>query len=202
MDPIQTENYKDYTINIYIDNNPINPRENDNCGKMICFHKRYDLGDKHDYNSKDYNSWDEISKAITKDNDVAVILPLYLYDHSGITINTTGFSCSWDSGQVGFIFATKDLIRDVFGIKNVTKKHKDKAKNILLAEVKIYDKYIRGEYYGYSITDPDGKDDKSCWGFDDIDATIDDVKIEIDGLIEENKNAENPNQLLMDLNDC
>ena len=27
-----------------------------------------------------------------------VILPLYLYDHSGITMNTTGFSCPWDSG--------------------------------------------------------------------------------------------------------
>ena len=33
-------------------------------------------------------------------NSVAIVQPLYLYDHGGITMNTTGFSCSWDSGQV------------------------------------------------------------------------------------------------------
>ena len=37
-----------------------------------------------------------------------LMLPLYLYDHSGITMNTTGFSCPWDSGQVGWIYAFKE----------------------------------------------------------------------------------------------
>ncbi len=36
-----------------------------------------------------------------------VILPLYLYDHSGITMSTGAFSCRWDSGQVGWIYAEK-----------------------------------------------------------------------------------------------
>ena len=27
--------------------------------------------------------------------DNVVCLPLYLYDHGGITMNTTGFACSW-----------------------------------------------------------------------------------------------------------
>ena len=44
-----------------------------------------------------------------------VILPLYLYDHSGITMNTTGFSCPWDSGQVGWIYADADCIKKEYG---------------------------------------------------------------------------------------
>jgi len=41
-----------------------------------------------------------------------VILPLYLYDHGGITMNTGGFSCRWDSGQVGWIYASKESLID------------------------------------------------------------------------------------------
>ena len=42
--------------------------------------------------------------------DGFVFLPLYLFDHSGITMNTSGFSCPWDSGQVGWIFCTPDIL--------------------------------------------------------------------------------------------
>ena len=38
--------------------------------------------------------------SLVEQMDGMVILPLYLYDHSGITMNTCGFSCPWDSGQV------------------------------------------------------------------------------------------------------
>ena len=47
-----------------------------------------------------------------------VILSLYLYDHSGITMNTTGFSCPWDSGQVGWIYADADCIKKA-GISSI-----------------------------------------------------------------------------------
>lgn len=39
-----------HTLFIEHDDDPPNPREDyDNFGKMICFHKRYSLGDKHNY---------------------------------------------------------------------------------------------------------------------------------------------------------
>ena len=41
-----------------------------------------------------------------------VLLPLYLYEHGGMTMNTRGYSCSWDSGQVGFIYASKETFRN------------------------------------------------------------------------------------------
>ena len=91
-----------------------NPRSWDNLGKMVCFHGRYDLGDKHDYNHNNYNGWEEMKNSITKEEDVAVILPLYLYDHSGITMNTTGFSCNWDMDKlVGHLFQKRKSVKNM-----------------------------------------------------------------------------------------
>jgi len=45
-----------------------------------------------------------------------VILPLYLYDHGGITMSTNPFSCPWDDGgQVGWIYASKQKFIDETG---------------------------------------------------------------------------------------
>jgi len=62
-----------------------------------------------------------------------VILPLYLYDHSGITMNTTGFSCPWDSGQVGWIYADADCIKKEYG--KVTPETINKARTVMNGEV-------------------------------------------------------------------
>ena len=36
-----------YVLVIQQDDSPSNPREDDNFGKMICFHRRYNLGNHH-----------------------------------------------------------------------------------------------------------------------------------------------------------
>jgi hypothetical protein len=162
-----------YLIEIFPDNNPDSPRNWDNLGIMVCHHSRYDLGDKHGYDHKDYSGWKEMEKAIVKENNVGVILPLYLYDHSGITISTTPFSCGWDSGRIGFIYVSKEDVLKEFGGKIVTKKLKEKAEGILKGEVETYDQYLRGDIYGYKIskvsTCEQGNEHKeeidSCWGF-------------------------------------
>ena len=41
-----TEEYKGYTINIDYDEDPMNPRTDwDNAAVMVCWHRRYNLGD-------------------------------------------------------------------------------------------------------------------------------------------------------------
>ena len=160
-----------HIIRTFYDECPINPREDDNLGTMVCFHRRYSLGDKHDYDSNDYNSWDEMEKDIIKNENVGVILPLYLYDHSGITISTSPFSCPWDSGQIGFIFISKKKMLEEYGGKIVTKKLKERVERYLKNEVKTYDQYLQGEVYGVRVfekeLDEDGDDVEvhSCWGF-------------------------------------
>jgi hypothetical protein len=163
---VETETIGKYRIDIIQDTDPESPRTWDNLGTMVCFHSRYNLGDKHNYNHKDYNGWDEMEKDIIKHENVGVILPLYLYDHSGITMNTTGFSCSFDSGQVGFIFISKEKIREEYGVKRITQKVRDRITKNLVGEVETYDQYLTGDVYGYRITDTETDEElDSCWGF-------------------------------------
>lgn len=121
-----------YVLVVQQDDSPFNPREDDNFGKMVCFHRQYSLGDHHNYIDKDDFLRDLYLKTVGDDERGAhryeraldlmnykikapfgspdyerqvderlmkvisqkyLMLPLYLYDHSGITMNTTGFSC-------------------------------------------------------------------------------------------------------------
>jgi len=236
-----------YTLFIVDDDQPTSPREDrDNFGKMICFHRRYSLGDEHDHNEPrnflqnllfekyaysseaaygkhiyDYikngnakearleynrssrewellennhwstgNDWYTSSSysASLKGKDVpdwflenclstlrmselielteqmkdVVLLPLYLYDHSGITIKTHSFSCPFDSGQVGWIYADYDAIKKEYN--TVTPETIEKAKNLMESEVKEYDYYLTGQCYGFKLFEGDNQVD-SCWGF-------------------------------------
>lgn len=123
------------------DDDPQNPREAfDHEGVMVCFHNRYNLGDKHDWVLTD---WDELQTQLI-DQGAKTILPLYLYDHSGLRIKVGSFQgllsqghAEFDSGQVGFIY------------------HKGARKEKQLrAEVEEYDQYLRGDIWGVVIEHP------------------------------------------------
>ncbi|KKM07245.1 hypothetical protein LCGC14_1735770 [marine sediment metagenome] len=156
-DCIETIKYKGYKINIYQDDCTESPREWDNLGNMICFHSRYNLGDKHNH------SREELLEIIKRKDIIA--LPLYLYDHSGITINTSEFSCRWDSGQVGYIYVDFEAIKKEWKVKKVSKKLKAKIEKILNSEVNAYDEYIRGNIYGFMIEDENEDEEGGCWGY-------------------------------------
>jgi hypothetical protein len=136
-----------YRLEINQDNSPINPRDNDNISKMVCFHRRYNLGDKHEYQQDNYNSWDELEKSIIKNEDPICIFPLYLYDHSGITISINSFNDRWDSGQVGFVFVTKEYAKEIYNKKRISKKIKDRIEEIIKNEVEEFDNFLTGNVY-------------------------------------------------------
>ena len=133
------------------------PREWDHLGTMICFHRRYNLGDNHKLSVHD-------AMKLSNSKDL-IELPLYLYDHSGITIATTPFSCPWDSGKVGFIYVTKQKAREWFGVKTITKKVKERIIAALESEVKEYDDYLRGNVYYYEEFDSNGDSINAVGGY-------------------------------------
>lgn len=233
-----------YTLCVHYDDWAQSPREWDNLGRMICFHSRYTLGDKHSYSSPidflrdayahaisdngkalvrylqsgdahdarlEYNRsthkwdlyepyclqaltgrsesswvvtrsapisqlradgwfWDNMLESLTEGDLVellnalpdCVLLPLYLYDHSGITMNTSGFSCPWDSGQVGWIFADGTAIRKEYG--NANRKSVAEATKVLEDEVSVYDDFIRGDCWYFCLYE-NGVEVNSCGGF-------------------------------------
>lgn len=152
MNPIHTEAYRGLTIKLYHDPDPESPREWSNLGTMWCKHRRYQLGDK---------------DAAPPPNANVVRIPLYLYDHSGITMSTKPFSCPWDSGQVGIIYCTYERIRQEYDLNpgNIPGEPIRRVIEILEQEVRTYDQFLRGEVYGYVVEDRDGEHLDSCWGF-------------------------------------
>jgi hypothetical protein len=176
IEPSTTERIDNYEIEIYQDESTESPRSWDNLGTMICFHRRYNLGDKHNFSVEE-------AQDMTKGKDI-ISLPLYLYDHSGITMNTTGFSCSFDSGCVGFIYVTKEKVRKEYNVKRITQEIIDKVTNVLKGEVKTYDQYLTGDVYGYKIFKVSecnlGCEHKeeldSCWGFYGEDYCMEEAK--------------------------
>lgn len=167
MNIIESIQHKGMTINIFSDETAESPRENEHIGAIVCFHRRYRIGDKHGFNASDYSSLNDFKATLEKDFDIAVILPVYLYDHSGITIRTTPFDCPWDSGQIGWAYVTVASIKKAYGIKRVSKSAIEQATKELEQEVKTLDSYLRGDFCGYDIEDVEnGNRIDSCYGFE------------------------------------
>ncbi|HQL49052.1 MAG TPA: hypothetical protein PLC09_10310, partial [Holophaga sp.] len=74
-------------------------------------------------------------------------------------------SCPWDSGQVGFIFATREKVLRAWGAKRMNERIRGLALKALRSEVEEYDAYLTGDVYGYTVEDQDGEELDSCWGF-------------------------------------
>ena len=155
-----------YTLEIIQDNDPENPVA---VGFLIStlamFHKRYTLGDQnHGIEWRDFESWGEMEAFIRKEKDAAVVIPIYMYDHSGLTISHTPFSCNWDAGQVGYGYITKQQCRDELNCKRVGMHARDWALRSIRADIKVYDQYLTGDVWGYVIKDQDGEEIEACWG--------------------------------------
>lgn len=181
MEDSMTVSENGYCLQVYRDEFAENPREWDNLGKMVCWHRKYSLGDQHEYDSpQDFYASEEYRNAF-------VILPVYLYDHSGITISNTDFGDRWDSDQVGYIFVTKEKAQQEYG-SEITETMKDLLRERLIDETELYDKYLQGECYGFRITDVMGEEVENRGGFfgDNINSVLcemrDNVNVEYEGV--------------------
>ena len=94
------------------------------------------------------------------------ILPVYLFDHSGLHISTQDLTKlpdgRWDAGQVGWVYADKKAILDEYG--KCGPEEMKQADAVLSAEVELYDRYLSGECYGFQLY-KDGEEKDSCFGF-------------------------------------
>lgn len=149
----------DVFFKIMQDIDPICPRTFDNFGTIVTWHRRYTLGDKQPKESPQ-----EFLDNLEPED---LIIPIYMLDHSDITISTLPFGDPFDSGRLGYIYATTDSFREF-------KVTRAEGVKILEAEVETYNYYIQGEVYGFEkyemrSCDTCGHAEKEpldgCWGF-------------------------------------
>jgi len=126
----------DVYLQIVTDIAPQNPREFDTLGTMATWHSRYTIGD-----TQPDVSPSEFLNNLPADT---IVLPLYLLDHSGLTLSTEPFNCPFDSGKVGFIYATPDDWME-HGVKP------SEVAERLRTEVQTYQYYLEGAVYGFQM---------------------------------------------------
>lgn len=182
MDAIDTIEYNGYTISTFYDESPESPREWDNLGRMALSHDRYNFPNDDGVNFDDFDSWQAAETYLRKEYGAVIVLPVQMYEHSGVSLYVGNMHDQWDGGQVGLIYATAADIRTCFNIKRITKKYREQVKITLENEVNTYSQYVSGEVYGFTITDPDGKEVDSCYGFYGNDGMVNEAKSVIDNV--------------------
>ena len=185
---MSTITYRNHTIDIDIDSDPYaeNPRDAySNLGIIVGSHGRYRITDEHNVDGHpipkvDFDAfygWDEVEAHLRAEHGAVVILPIYMYDHSGVAYSTEPFSCPWDSGQVGFIFATEATIA-------TCGTPMDLVAEVLAGEVNEWSRWATGEYVSYEVRSPDGEVIDSLHGIDNEDYALSEAKAVVDAEVE------------------
>jgi hypothetical protein len=118
-------------VRIVRDEDPENPRDwQSDETTLVANHRRYNLGDREPESDDEY--------AQRQADETLVVLPVYMYEHSGISLSTGAFGCPWDSGQVGFIYAQRQ-----------GKETHDDVVERLKGEIETYSQYLQGLVYGF-----------------------------------------------------
>lgn len=218
---IEQIEYRGFNINTYQDLDAFDPRADcDPFGKMALTHSRYTLGDTEFHECKDgealieailsdvlnssykasaiREAWPNqfIDKAVFILHKLCpIFLPVYLLDHSGLSLRTGRFMedpGGWDTSFIGFTYTTKETIINVYG--DAEPENTKKAEKLLIAELETYGHYISGEVYGYSVESTERNKSincyDSCWGFyghESYDYMIEVAKENIDTCITEYK---------------
>lgn len=148
---------------------PEDPRSWDNIGTMLCCNRHYQLGDCNSNIETEeqlaeicrkYGKSDEEIDEMTFAEEVRFILdqddvcglPLYITDHSGISMQTYRFD-AWDSSFVGLIFVEKDFYLAQSCLKD-EEGWREKAKKMLEGEIETYSDYLEGNVYMWTLYEP------------------------------------------------
>lgn len=177
---LETFTHKGVRITIKYDSNPehANPRDGINVGVMLANgHGRYTLGDESfKANVPDYDTAERALKHfmdrlgggrglrtftrwLTVFGGSTVVLPLYLLDHSGLSMSTGTFASDpggWDSGVVGVIFDTPHT-------REQTGCDPERIEEALRVEVKYYSACLEGQVVGWEAEI--GMEFEQCWGY-------------------------------------
>lgn len=171
MDPLKTIEHDGRTVQIHPDEDCPSPREADCFCTMILFGKAKGYGDSHDYRSEDYTGWDDMRAALEREYPRGVVEPVYVFDHSGIALSTDAErfrqwdSAGWDWCQVGFAVVSAEGIRDNYLRQRISRKLRQRAEELIAAEVEEQGRFVSGECYYWCEVDASGEEVESCGGY-------------------------------------
>lgn len=182
-------------LEIMYDRYSESPRKWDNLGYFITVDKNYYSPDRNSTlesivkeTEDTATSQKEHIKLIKKEvqdqtrEKVIAIYPVTKYEHCG-TAYFLGTKQGFDYSNNGFYIVT-DKTAKVLGTP------KKRFEKVIRGEIEIYNKYLRGEVYGFALYDDKGEVEDSCWGFYDVE--------DIRGVLPEDWKDENLSEYFID----
>lgn len=146
---LKTKTGEEYRLEITRDSFPTSPREDDNFTKLLCWHPRLNLGDKNAFDS--YADFIEVFDGYNADE--VVVFPVRAYENSGISISiltSYPFNDKWDSYQIGVCIVCKKDIASILEGED-ERNWKEVAKEVAFTEVELYNQYLNGEVFCYTL---------------------------------------------------
>ena len=95
--------------------------------------------------------------------------PILSYNHGDIHYYLGNNIDRWDGSVSGFAWVEKDKIYQEFGVTKISSKLVERFKSHISSDLDVYNKYARGDSYGFELYDSNGKFMDSCYGFYDQD---------------------------------
>lgn len=102
--------------------------------------------------------------------EMYAVVPVYMYDHSGLSFSVGGFSDRWDSGLIGWLMVD----RERWDAQHGGEWSQAEAQRVLTGEVETLDNYHRYGVQGFRIDrvtececcgTEKVEELESCWGF-------------------------------------
>jgi len=181
--------YREFVIETSIDEDPLDPREDEPVSMIFGETRRMQFSDAEvarNISTKDCADWAAVHAKIKEIYKPCVCYDLYALIHSGVWLSMGSFNDPWDSGQVGFIFTTKERIKNLLGWTKLTKQRISELEKIFKKELDNYTAYINGSVYyitAQSTYDPNVI--LSIGSVFDLKEGIEDIKNEIDNYYED-----------------
>ena len=153
MNAIEQFEHNGKRVSIYQDEDAQSPREWDQLGEMVHWHRNYNLGDREatetELRALRSGGFPVLRRYLRRFYGVSHLIPMGLLDHSGLHVYADGGahwtdSQGWDSGTVGFIMATPKTI-EMCGTPD------ELIDEGLRAEIEEFDQFLRGDVYGYVV---------------------------------------------------
>lgn len=212
MEAVETYEHKGVEVKIFPDHDCMSPRDCDGkIGEMFAYYRGYELGDTQlpsdglpeiecancegegwVKNGAECERCDGLGRVeptvkewLASEEAIAAV-PLFVYEHSGITMRTgelvwladadiersntesrnrfMGDPDGWDTSFVGFVVVRDAHIEEAMGEGWRGHRTPEWVAEAVNGEVEEYARYLEGDCYGYVVAEDTPFHD-SCWGF-------------------------------------
>lgn len=140
----ENDNYK---VTVRYDDTAESPREWDNVCDIITFSTQVHIKEGV---YKDMEA-SQFMREVEPKMDF-FISPLYMYNHSGISLSLSPITCDWDTSKIGWVYVTLDRFKEhYFDDYTGSEEQKKKLTDAINGELSVFNDYYAGNVFYFTL---------------------------------------------------